>query len=362
MRRSLFISRSYAESDQYFAHALEILSDDLPPGLRGQILMGAGWNLSRGHGAQTERVRQLLHQAVDLLVDAGDDRHLSEVYSYLTVLEGDPYHARRALEAGERSGDPTATARPHHYLGIQMFLAGSYEEALEHFREAMENLRSAHLTAFATIWAASTLARMGKADEAIDLAESALDVFMEIADTGGQETALPTICSIQLGLGRADVALESMERRIELWPFEAADPGGHAIAAHAAARAGRLARSLEHLELITDEVPADLLHEDSLDHGFLAAAHLGVAHEDLEIAALALAAESTYRATHQVLPDALRDANTARLVEQVLDLLALRDFESAWQRGSEMTLEGIIELTLTRFGRTRRSPHDGAIA
>ena len=260
-----------------------------------QILMGAGWNLSRGHGAQMERVRQLLHQPVELLTDAGDDRHLSEVYSYLTVLENDPDHARRALEAGERSGDPTATARPHHYLGIQMFLAGNYEDALLHFREAMKGLRSAHLTAFTTVWAASTLARMGKTDEAIDLAEAALDVFMEIADTGGQETAFQTICSIQLGLGRADDALESMERRIELWLFEAADPGGHAIAAHAAARADRFDRSLAHLELITDEVPADLLHEDSLDHALLATTHLGVAHEDPEIAALALAAESTYR-------------------------------------------------------------------
>ena len=360
LRRFLFINRSYAESDRFYDRALRLLTEELPPGLRGEILMGAGWNMSRAHGLQSETVSNLLHEAVAFLGTAGDDRHLSEAYSYLTVHEQNAEYAELALQAAERSGDPTAMARPHHYLGITEFLSGDYEQAMDHFRQAIAGLTEAHLRAFATIWLATTLVRCGQPEEALELANHALATFEAIADGGGLERALHTIGEIALVSDRTDLALSAMSRRIDTKATYVVDTGAYATAAHAAAQAGDTGMTLAHLEVVGSIPGSDFLLEDNLDHAFLAVAQLGLHHGDADIATQALAAETTYRASHKVLPNVARERLIDRLVEQTRTRLSSDDLDAAWSDGADATLDEIIELARDRYqGRELIDPPSG---
>lgn len=350
VRRFLFINRNYAEADRYFDHAVRSLTDDLPPGLRGEILMGAGWNMSRAHGLHAEAAGALIHRAVALLDVAGDDRHLSEAYSYLTVVEQEPIYAELALEAAQRSGDPTATGRPHHYLGITTFLSGDYEEAIEHFRLALESLADAHLRAFATVWLAMTLARTGRCEEALELANNALVASEKLADGGGLERTLQAMGEIALVSDRPDLALAVMRRRIDTKATYETDPGAYAAAAHAAAQVGDTDTTLGHLEVVAAVQGSDFMLDDNLDHAFLAVAQIALLHDDGDTAAQALAAQRTYRSSHNVLPNQPREQLTERLVRRTRELLAPDDFCAAWERGGGLSIEEVIALAVERYG------------
>lgn len=350
LRRFLHINRDYVEADGYYRHALDIMSDDLPPGLRGEILMGAGWNTSRGHGRDDERAKSLIHRAAELLDVAGDHRHLSEAHSYLTTLEDDPEYAERALAAAERSGEPTAMARPHHYLGITKTLAGEYGEALPHFRQAIDGFQAANLKAYATTWAAIVLLRMDETDDALQLAIAALATFETIHDLGGIETALHAIGEVELLTRSPEEALATIRRRVDV--VQAAfgqDSGVLAIAAFAAARAGNCTESLHHLRALLSAPGADLLLDDSLDHAFLAVALLALGTDTPSDAAAVLGAEANYRSTHRVLPNIPRERLIGEMVDDVRGRLDPAGFDDAWQRGTEWTLDDIVDLALDRY-------------
>jgi hypothetical protein len=141
-----------------------------------------------------------------------------------------------------------------------------------------------------------------------------------------------------------------MRRRIDTKATYNIDPGAYAAAAHAAAQVGYTGTTLGYLEVVRAVPGSDFMLDDSLDHIFLAVAQLGLRHADADVATLALAAGTTYRTTHTVLPNKPREELTDRLADQARALLPTDEFDASWERGTTFRLDDIIDLALDRYG------------
>lgn len=343
----LWLRRSYTELDRYLEHAAAVAGDLTDVGLRGRLLMAAGWTRTRALGLDLDEALPLLRESVVALRTARDDLNLSRALCYIAINE-DASLFDEALEAAVRSDDSAAVARCHHYMGIEAFYQYDYESAIAHFDNAMEHWSSANHQAFAKTWKSASLYRQGDVEAASVLAQAALDVFEETGDLGGIMTTLETQTEIQFHLGLFEDALNSSLYRIELeaTTFGREDGGSHAMAAHATARLGDERATLEHLQSIADAASNGLMDTDSRTHGFVAVALLALKRGHPAVAATALAAESTHRTLDRVFPASPRTNDIGDLVDHVRSALSPEEFDAAWQIGASLTLDDIIDFAL----------------
>ena len=352
MRRFLWIRRMYTEADHHFRRAREIMSDDLDPSSRGLILMGAALSIDQGHGANLTASVDLLHQSASLLTEAGDNQHLAETLSLLGLVEDAAFHDQ-ALEVATRSGNQNAMAFAHHYFGCSAFGAGDLQTALEQFGHALNGFQASNLQAFAQIWKANVLHRLGDTEAAMDLADQALKTFEEIEDFGGIDDCYALRCEVLLAKGSTNAAHEAFQRCIEIKNdyFGGLSGGSHAVAAHASVLVADITESIEHLRLIRTATIDEVFMEDMLDHAFFAIARLALHEQNPAVAATALAAQATYATTHGVIPNQPRQDAARNLAEQVKAQLDSEVLNAARHRGITMTLDDIIHLALDRYGR-----------
>ena len=359
--RFLWFRRLYRDIDRYFEQAVAMLDDLDDRSLQGQILMAAGWNVTRGQGIDRDEAIDLILRSVPLLED--DPLHLSEALSYLGSY-ADVSYFDAAIDAAARSGNPTAMARPHHYLGISAFWRGDYQTAIEHLEKAGTGFESPNHKGFALAWLATVLYRVGRLDRASTLAEQARGLFAAIQDPGGLCTSLEQLAVVRLYLGEAETAYQAALRCVELQTDMEGEAGRgiHAVAAHAAVQLGDDEAALQHLTSARQAVDTGLLNVDHQTHAFIAVAVLALRRNDPRTAVLALAAESIHRPVRRlsapelsgpaVMPNKPREQHLCDLKDQTRRLLPPDQFDTAWQQGTTLTVDDIIDYALNLIDTT----------
>jgi len=183
--------------------------------------------------------RHVLVAAVVAAAAAGFDNHVVRTVGYLSkYLERRGYLVdtaatqQIALAAAERLGDQHAEARAHLRLGEGASELGHFDEATEHFEQALELERESgdlRGQGRALCSRAFSLITQGKFADAIAGCQQALDVFESVDDKCGQAAVLNNISWCHASLDHDPAAVDYAKRSLALYQ-ELDDRSGESVA------------------------------------------------------------------------------------------------------------------------------------
>ena len=357
IRMFLWVRRMNEEAERLFEQALRLLPANSDLGLEGELLLATGVNMLRGRSLRKPEALPLIRQSADLLARAHNDITLSESLTYLAVYDDLAFGAQ-ALAVGERSGNPTAAARPLHFLGIMAFWRGDHDIALKHLRQAADLFPGPHEKSLSLAWLAKVLFRTGQTSQALAAATEAEHLSRLLDDPGGMGTAIESLVAVRLHHRDGAKASQAMRFLLECDERNMGeiDRGTFALAAHAASLLGDDMRALEHLTSARNAQGTGLLNIDSQTHAFMAVTLLALGRDDPHTATLSLAAERSHRAmpavstSRRVMPNTPREQDLDDLERQARSFLPPDQFDSAWLHGTTLTLDDIIDLALDKYG------------
>jgi predicted ATPase len=350
--------RLYSEADRRLQRALETVPEDVHPRMLGHLYLHAGrsaggWRVM-GPGPRNDRAAELFKRSLPLLFEAGDDVAMTEALVALVMI-GRSEYAAQAIEIATRSGDRSANARVHYAVGINSFFEGAYQAALDRFERALEGEQAVFQRLNAMSWKATVLAQVGDLERALALSDEILRLAMDYGDLSAAEGALGLRAGILMDMGQPEAAIEDLMRQIKLQRdiLGHEERNVHAEAAFAHAEAHDVSGAIHHLGLLRQMGVApgdDLLFHDQLDRVFIAVALIADDHDDPTMAAMSLGAQTTYRTTVNIPPSKPRSEVISQITRRIRALLSAGGFDAAWKRGSDLTLDQVLDLVLSTYG------------
>jgi class 3 adenylate cyclase/tetratricopeptide (TPR) repeat protein len=224
---------AHREAVSFFEQALEILEGEGPgdDGRRAAIDLVFDLRASLAPLGEFARTLAYLRRAAESAEALGDRRRLGWVSAYLTqsyYTLGDPAAAiqvaERALELGQTLGDRPLQIAASFGLGQAHHVLADHAAAERHLRSAVAGVQgdlvrerwgmAGLISVAARMWLATTLADVGKLDEAIDCAETGLAIAEEADHPWSMAGSYMTLGFVHLNRGDLDPAAPVLDRGI----------------------------------------------------------------------------------------------------------------------------------------------------
>jgi predicted ATPase/class 3 adenylate cyclase len=310
--------------------------------------------LVRGFAAQGRRILNQVLPSDDEDLVATDFRALDSAVALAdlqTDLKSAESLAKRLLRLVDRLGleDQRSTALVRY--GCIHWRRGQYGDAIAVFESALD---AAHKTgnqeqiAIAANYLALVFGSRGDHELAIPALQDAVEAYTTLGNQLNRAAALSSLGSVQMGLGHFEAATSSYTQALEDYG-DLEDTRGQAIArgslGYLARQEGRLDDALVLLkEALSESADVGEMAQAALTMMFLAATI--VSDGDTPTAAMLWAASDRIREDSGVPLEALEAAQHQADVNVARQNVTLEQWESAMERGRELSSEDAIRLAL----------------